>query len=487
MRYWVFLNNAVSDRPYAQEELEVLPEFTPQTLIQPESAPQGQTPQWVAASSLLKLKKQSSAEYVDEDIREVVTNPLGTTSKKAAETEIVPLDGADDDLERKSVDDFLENTLKISLQSAQKTANPAPRPAPTEAKIIDLKAQASASNSSSQAGEGREKSILEAFAADKDVSPKPAPSYGAQDIFADISSSNGIEEISLDQPTAVISDFLPNVVAPQKDVKANKGDIVDLISKKSAAPDQQTGDLRSVQRIKPAAIKTVPMVPSSYPETDAYAEPQAAGVGVPAGENRAIEEREEGNSIFFRFAKSFSVFVLFLFILLAVVWLLAKMQIVPEKFSPVHIVLGMTNGENNESSAQSSQSEPQIQLPALETPASAAPEENVSQIVLPSLPQEVLSPASEQNVEAEGIVAKVKNYLLPTGGATVMDKLLALYPTQADRIKWTAEASVDTNMYSVAAKLPADDTGYSLTYRFNYDNTRGELVPTTAEANNLFL
>lgn len=50
MRYWVYINGQVLERPFEQEEFSSIQGFTGETLICPEVVPAGAAQEWVAAN-----------------------------------------------------------------------------------------------------------------------------------------------------------------------------------------------------------------------------------------------------------------------------------------------------------------------------------------------------------------------------------------------------------------------------------------------------
>lgn len=274
--------------------------------------------------------------------------------------------------------------------------------------------------------------------------------------------TSSIEEVFLDQPTSIISDYVPPAQASaaaedfdSMDVIASgTGDSqdsgkVNLMDLKSAP--QEDGDaIKKVRRIKPAAIKTVPMV-------------AASGGDIPQGEGQPdIEEAIAelgGNSIVEKALKTFgTIFGLFVILLLFIA-LLAVMHIIPVKLSPAHYLLSKVFKKPS----------------AEETAGNNAVDASVAE----ALKEREAKVAAEQE-----IITKVKNYKLGDG-SSLEQKILSIHPKDSAQIEWTADQAVDPSYYSIAAKLPPNQEGYSLTYRFSYNTMDNSLVPTTSEANNI--
>ncbi len=310
-------------------------------------------------------------------------------------------------------------------------------------------------SSSSQEGD----SALDELTGNNHPAVGPMPAEGEDQFLKTFTSS--IEEVFLDQPTSIISDYVPpaqasdaaedfdsmDVIASGTDSQ-DKGN-VNLMDLKSA-PQEDNDALKKVRRIKPAAIKTVPMV-------------AASGGDLPQGQNQPdIEEAIAelgGNSILEKSLKTFGTISGLLIILLLFIALLAVMHIIPVRLSPAHYLLSKVFKKPS----------------AEETTANNAVDASVAE----ALKEREAKLAAEQE-----IVTKVKNYKLGDG-SSLEQKILSIHPKDVAQIEWTADQAVDPSYYSIAAKLPPNQEGYSLTYRFSYNTMDNTLVPTTSEANNI--
>ncbi len=280
--------------------------------------------------------------------------------------------------------------------------------------------------------------------------------------------TSSIEEVFLDQPTAIISDYVPPQVAnpeiygdaPVQDqisqavAPAQQAGIMDLKS----APENSQQEVRSVRRIKPAAIKTVPMVAGAGEDMQSLG---ANGEEAAPNIDEAIAELG-GSSIVLKFVKMFSALMVLLFILILFVALLATMKIIPSKFSPAHAIITKVFGDK-------------------EAEARKAKEAAIIDQATLSAVQEA---EEEKKAQQQEILDKVQNYMLPEG-RTLFEKIVSTHANQAPQIEWSADQTVDQNYYSIVVKLPPNNEGYSLTYRFSYDKDNSILVPTTSESNNI--
>lgn len=308
-------------------------------------------------------------------------------------------------------------------------------------------------NASSSENGDKEKSALDELTGTGQPVMGQMPAEGEDQFLKTFTSS--IEEVFLDQPTSIISDYVPPAQAddsmPQEDdlsydpnAPQTAASLMDLKS----APQEDEQGLKKVRRIKPAAIKTVPMVAANGSDI-------TTGEGQPNIEE-AIAELG-GNSVLEKTLKTFGTISGLLIVLLLFIALLAAMHIIPASWSPATILISKV-----------------FKKPAAEETASA----------VDASVEEALKEKEAKLAAAQEIIAKVKEYKL-ADGTTLNQKITALHPTVADKIEWTADQAVDPSYYSIAAKLPPNQEGYNLTYRFSYNTMDSSLVPTTSEANNI--
>ena len=265
--------------------------------------------------------------------------------------------------------------------------------------------------------------------------------------------TSSIEEVFLDQPTSIISDYVPPTIAQSNPLydendasPALQEGMADLKNQPAAGPSEDTSSVKKVKRIKPVAIKTVPMV--------AAGDPIGADNNTPNIEE-AIAELSNP-SPFMKGLKAFGFMMVLLCAVLGFVAVLAMMGILPKEMSPIHYIIDKVSGPAVEQT---------LDLEG-ETAFQEQPEES---------PEEML---------ANNIITNVKNYTF-VDGSTLEQKINAAHNNLAQLIQWSAEPSVDPSYYSVAVKLPPNNEGYSLTYRFSYNTTDGSLTPTTSESNNI--
>ena len=303
--------------------------------------------------------------------------------------------------------------------------------------------------------------------------PDGAPRHAAEDDKFLKTFTTGIEEVFMDQPTSVISDYVPpadagnfsqrNLLAGSNDtpgvvenlaggaVNNIAGGLADNPADKHEGPEGRVQNpqptVKSVRRIKPIAIKTVPMV-------------SADGQDIQYEGDQQLEEViiESGSSPVFKLIKMFCALVAVLIILFMFLALLAWMSIIPKSISPAHGILGKIFKNKTEAAAPAPAADLSAQMPPGDSRA---------------------TPESRQQV-----IANVKNYLL-LDGLTLGEKINLLHPNQAAQIQWTADPAIEPEYFAIAVKLPPNNEGYSLTYRFSYNIVERVLAPTTSEANNL--
>jgi hypothetical protein len=234
-------------------------------------------------------------------------------------------------------------------------------------------------------------------------------------------------------------------------------DIKALPRENPAAEESLHSDVQPVHRIKPAAIKTVPMVSSTGEDIGNI------DYGLNPSVDEAIVSEAPSDSAMFKFVKLFSALLVFLIIILLFVAILAHVKILRKDWSPAHILMGKVFG-----TSQAAQQQPADQ--------SAAPVVSAHDVRLKEL--------ESKQLFAKEVANEVKAYVLPDG-LTLEQKVNGSHPNMIDQIQWTADPSVDPDYYSIAVRLPPNQEGYSLTYRFNYNIVDKTLAPTTSEANNL--
>ncbi|MDR1123494.1 MAG: hypothetical protein LBL61_02605 [Elusimicrobiota bacterium] len=293
--------------------------------------------------------------------------------------------------------------------------------------------------------------------------------------------TTGIEEVFMDQPTSIISDYVPPAIADTSPlaVGANQaaqepliqkavGDLdeeqfsplEDLTDKSMQEASSAQPTVQSVRRIKPAAIKTVPMVSSDGRDIKNldYGEPQVEEIIVDA----------EPSSVL-KFVKMFSALVVLFVMMLMIVALLGWMKIIPQEWSPLHSILD----KFAKPAAAEQAAAPEAQVPAAATQSPDALGGDAA-----------YSYAQEQDAALSQVIASARNYLL-LDGMTLGEKIESLYPSSAGGILWSANPAIDPGDYSVVITLPPNNEGYSMSYRFNYNLNTRLLTPTTSEANNL--
>lgn len=307
-------------------------------------------------------------------------------------------------------------------------------------------------------GEGQ--SSLDELTANAQPALGPMPAEGEDQFLKTFTSS--IEEVFLDQPTSIISDYVPPAQASASAEDFETMDVisggatpaqgdnnVNLMDLKSA-PQDDSDALKKVRRIKPAAIKTIPMVAANGGDlTQTQGQPDI---------EEAIAELG-GNSILEKSLKMFGTISGLLVILLLFIALLAVMHIIPVRLSPAHYLLSKVFKK-------------------------ADAEATVGNNAVDASVAEALKEKEAKLAAAQEIITKVKAYKLADGSA-LEQKILSLHAKDAALIEWTADQAVDPSYYSIAAKLPPNQEGYSLTYRFSYNTMDNSLVPTTSEANNI--
>ncbi len=324
------------------------------------------------------------------------------------------------------------------------------------------------------------KSFAELEASDEIDEKALAEAQEIDDKFLKTFTTN-IEEVFLDQPTSIISDYVPPAVADDDYVVGTNGasaenqeaevkppqEIIDIKANPQVA--QAGEDMRNVRRIKPAAIKTVPMVPGATGE-------------VPLSNVPNIEEaiaELHGKTSVFKVLKMFSAVFALIVVALLFVAFLSTMGIMSATKSPIHMIAAKVTGKKIEEKAPAASSAAQN----TETPTSSeqtqtsAPAQQVSSSTAAAGAQTTVSP-----MDRSAVLQKVKTYDLG-GGLTLEKKINLIYPKV--RPMWVLDQGFNPEDFSVAAKMPENNEGYSQVYRFNYNIKDSQLIPTTTEARNI--
>ena len=251
-----------------------------------------------------------------------------------------------------------------------------------------------------------------------------------------------MEEVFLDQPTAIISDYVP----PSDNTEREK-----------PAPAET---IDSIRRTKPSDIKTVPLVPEVMGQ-EIYSSPYV--------ESATAQVRQ--TSILSNFIKWFIlVLVLALFGVLVLSGL-AWVGLVSERFSPLHTII------------YSLQKSPQDINPTSDN-EEMAPEAMMQDMQQVTQENDVLPEPQEQQDINTAIINAVKNYPFDDS-TTLQSRIEAAHQNIEGEIEWLVFPTEEQNIYSISIKLPPNAEGQSFSYRFNYNLDGGTLTPTTSEAKNI--
>ena len=298
--------------------------------------------------------------------------------------------------------------------------------------------------------------------------PNPNPQQEAlspeKDNFLTTFSSD-IETVFLDQPTAFISDYIPpeetgrsqlagQVGSLNEDPAAAKTEILDIRSDKG----QHQVSLQNVRRIKPAAIKTVPMVEGQ--PISSFSNNFMKDFNMAEEAMAKVEKRNAYLNIF----KFIGLIVAFFVLLVVILGIGAEVKIVNKDFSPFHLTLNKLTAKLKGDKEQK--------------------EEKV--VSLEELSLQDFKEA--QKLRINNILQEVKDYKLPEG-KTLLEKIKLLHPNDFDQLLWEASSSpTDQSIYAINISLPPNPEGYSpVNYRFSYNTVTQSMDATNSEANNLLV
>ena len=276
-----------------------------------------------------------------------------------------------------------------------------------------------------------------------------------QDNFLNTFSSD-IETVFLDQPTAFISDYVPpeEIKQAEKDEqkpKEQKDSADGILDIKSS---QGQHEVQNVKRVKPAAIKTVPIVDGE--QVDPFSKTQIRRIEIAEEAQAKIEDRNKKMNI----ALLFAIFFFLVLMFIGLLGILAQIGLMPKALSPVHSIFIKEKEETKHNSDKK-----------------LTPEE----LALNDLKE-------AEKLHIDKIIAEVKNYKL-IEGKTLEEKIKLLHPNIYSSLKWeAAQLPTDLTYYSVTVSSPENPEGYKqVNYRFNYNTVTYSVEATTSEANNVMV
>lgn len=277
--------------------------------------------------------------------------------------------------------------------------------------------------------------------------------------------SSDIETVFLDQPTAFISDYIPpedtgrspiSIQGGSYDAEpgAAKTEILDIRSDKG----QHQVSLQNVRRIKPAAIKTVPMVEGQ--PISSFSNTFMKDFNMAEEAMAKVEKRNTYLNIF----KIVGLIIAFFVLVVVVLGIGAEVKIVNKEFSPFHVTLNKLTAKFTKNK-----------------------EEKEHKVV--SLEELSLQDFKEaQKLRINNIIQEVKEYKL-IEGKTLGEKIQLLHPNDFDQLVWEASPSpTDQSLYAINISLPPNPEGYSpVNYRFHYNTVTQNLDAINSEANNILV
>lgn len=292
------------------------------------------------------------------------------------------------------------------------------------------------------------------------------PAYAAPQMTAEPAVQTRVpgevQEVSLDEATSLISDFIPpnsaGGAAPA--VKEIKGETSASSQpggmEEGLPPHVITAPL--VKRVKPSDIKTSPLLARS--DRPLSVTEELIGGSNAAGPMDMVQEgnfEDDGYGEKKSPLKKIFALIIVLFIVAAAYLGAVFMKMLPDTF-------GLFNKN-------------------ISAPVTAAPtpvQGNASGV--PSAP--VMTPESEADFALES----AKDYVLPSG-ATLLELISARHPMVSDLVSWSVEkvpSAGNGTLFSITAAVPPEREGMLANYyRFDYDVAADTLTPTTTESRNI--
>ena len=269
-----------------------------------------------------------------------------------------------------------------------------------------------------------------------------------------------VEEVFLDQPTAIISDYVP----PSDNTQRNIQNLADT----------STGlTMATIRREKPSDIKTVPLVSGAMGQ-EIWSSPYV--------ESATAQLRKKTK---FHDTLKFGIIVGAAILIIVIVYtFFAVMGIVPEKLSPLHRIVYSLQKSPEEKVSKGEEMAPEV---IEDTNIAAVPNE-------PEVPPQVehqapvqapaSKPAEPEMTGEELVIQSVKSYAFKDG-TTLEQRILAAHPNLGGNMDWSLYPTEEEDVFSIAIKLPPNNAGQSFSYRFNYNIISEQLTPTTSEAKNI--
>ena len=245
--------------------------------------------------------------------------------------------------------------------------------------------------------------------------------------------TTSVEEVFLDQPTAIISDYVP----PTEDTSEH--------SRPTLADSK-------IKREKPSDIKTVPLVPEALGQ-EIWSSPYVDSATTKLGKGSVVTNLLKWIVLIAAFSG------------LGILLLsgLAVMGIISERFSPIHTVIySLQKSPQEKANGENADLSPEI--------VEDYTEEEEAEDVNPNASVDVMS--------------NVKNYTFKDG-TTLESRIKSAHQNLNGEIEWSLFPTEEQDIYSVAVKIPATTEGQSFSYRFNYNLAGNELTPTTSLAKNI--
>ena len=362
---------------------------------------------------------------------------MGVTISKDATTAAV----LDEIAQEKSLEEAQQNSpenLFEEIENLQEDTQSNTEKVNTEETTTKVSAENSDSAEENKTSTSNTEQKTESMEVSNNISPtdiKTPDETIANDDFLKTFATN-VEEVFLDQPTAIISDYVPPTENTDKE---------DMVS------------LENIKRVKPSDIKTIPLVPEVVGEeihSSPYVESATANVG-------------KANKIKITLYV-FVLFAVFLIAVVAVLMIAAFFGVVPEKYSPVHKIV------NRRQVVQQEQRNVPVQTMQPEVM-------DQERTILTDQPIFETEPAVDSMSE---ILTQVKQYSFPDK-TTLEQRIIAANSNMEGNLDWSIFPTEDLDVYSIAVKLPANMEGQSFSYRFNYNVNGDVLTPTTSESKNI--
>ncbi|MFA5160613.1 MAG: hypothetical protein WC421_00035 [Elusimicrobiales bacterium] len=462
MRYWVYINNGIKG-PFEKAELNSVEGFTQETLICPETPPDGKTQEWQPASAVLAAEAAAPAQTAPVQTPQQ-EQPPAQQPDAAIKIADNAADGISLSASSGSPSGGIGSCGPMTMENAADILGPGmtPSPGPSQTGRSSTGRQTAISlqmaSSLSPAGGDDIKLRLDQF--DKNISnlvqmlettqrqmlatSRSAPAGGGQPLPDDLTGK-------LDHISAELASLKTTVTTLVGGIQSSQTDIASKIADISASVSgQHQGGIPGYAG--GAATASWKGQGQEFPQTA----PSPSG----AGEVRISGSRASRLGPLKSLVK-----MLFSVVALGAVGAGIAVFLVKQGFLPPSVLVQMKKIAASLTAGR--YPAPEAPAPAAQTPAQETP------------------PAQQAPPPDPKIIAAIRAYEVKPG--VPLESAVKAASPEADMsaVDWQAEQAAPDRYIITVRVPPAAPNGWPVTYRFDYDAQRNAFTPINTEAQNL--